>query len=572
MADIELPQRTSGLPRQGRVRLPTAADVPTVNPVRDPGLNVPRIGGDLAGIEQAGDAMVQAADRLAVADAKIRTRGEAVNRARAVTQFNQDANAEFRRIQTEADISSPDTLTAFGDFLSKRAGELSEQYGGGESSRLQLTERLEGIRGAYADMGGSAADKAQTKLVGTVMGENLSKLTARAGERPNEINTLFGALDADIDDMAPALTPEQETLFRANGRREIVMSAFNSFVSRGGVKEAKTLLSEAPYLREMLTPEQQRSIDGKIAAAEKAQNDAANEGKRKLETARQILGRDPTLAERIKLAGVESKEGKQSAADKIKDIESVLGPLTLEQRAKALGVDGSGAQTTAGKTVEDRERFIRQYGEGSPQVMAFDELTAAGPEGGPKLSDVGGMRKEFTAQSQDFVKVRDSYNRIETSAKNPSAAGDLALIFNYMKMLDPGSTVREGEFATAQNSAGVDQRIVAQYNKVISGERLAPKTRNDFVSRSRSFMTEQLKTHLQLEKQYQGIATKSGFDPGQVVVDFVGPLRGAAPSGAPGQGAPKEAPVPDVIEYDISGRRITGGAVPDKSDKKKKGG
>lgn len=586
MADIELPHRgvgSSGRRRGGQ--LPDAGDVPNVNMPRDPGLNVPRIGGG-EGLESAGQGLTLMAEKMAAAGDRIRTRGEAVNRARAVSQFNQDANAELRRLESEEDLTRSEVLTAYGDFLSKRQADLITQFGGGEDSRMRLLERLEGIRGAYADMGGQASHRAQTKLVEGTMGENLGRLTARAGERPNEIKTLFDVLDADIDDMGPALSPEQETAFRSAGRREIVLSAFNSFVSRGAVTEAKNMLAEAPYLREMLTPEQQRSIDGRIAAAEKAKNDAANEGKRKLEIARQILGRDPTLAERLQIAGVAMKEGKQTAADKIADIEAALGPLTPEQKARALGVDKPQAQTGAGKVVQDRELFVSQYGEGSPQVKAFDELTTAAEEA-PKLSDVAGARKEFTSQSQDFVKVRDAYNRITASAKNPSAAGDLALIFNYMKMLDPGSTVREGEFATAQNSAGVPERIVAQYNKVLSGERLAPETRTDFVSRSKSLMDEQLKTHLQLEDQFRGIATNSGFDPGQVVIDFVGPLRpkkGAAqpqPGASGGPQGPTETPptvglpdsVPGVIEYGIDGKRITpGGQTADKAGKKKKDG
>ena len=50
-----------------------------------------------------------------------------------------------------------------------------------------------------------------------------------------------------------------------------------------------------------------------------------------------------------------------------------------------------------------------------------------------------------------------------------------------MKMLDPGSVVREGEFANAQNSAGVPDRIRSRYNNVLSGERLAENTRQDFI-------------------------------------------------------------------------------------------
>jgi len=39
-------------------------------------------------------------------------------------------------------------------------------------------------------------------------------------------------------------------------------------------------------------------------------------------------------------------------------------------------------------------------------------------------------------------------------------------------MLDPGSVVRESEFATAQNAAGVPDQVRNMYNKVLSGTRL----------------------------------------------------------------------------------------------------
>ena len=43
----------------------------------------------------------------------------------------------------------------------------------------------------------------------------------------------------------------------------------------------------------------------------------------------------------------------------------------------------------------------------------------------------------------------------------PDAAGDMALIFSYMKMLDPNSTVREGEYATAQDAGSIPHASLA---------------------------------------------------------------------------------------------------------------
>ena len=101
------------------------------------------------------------------------------------------------------------------------------------------------------------------------------------------------------------------------------------------------------------------------------------------------------------------------------------------------------------------------------------------------------VRKEFLGQAKSYIEIGQAYKKIQESAKDPSAAGDLALIFNYMKILDPGSVVREGEFATAQNAAGVPDRIKAQYNQVVDGQRLTENQRRDFLNQAKNVTRSQ---------------------------------------------------------------------------------
>ena len=130
------------------------------------------------------------------------------------------------------------------------------------------------------------------------------------------------------------------------------------------------------------------------------------------------------------------------------------------------------------------------------------------------FDDMNKFRSDYMKNdvTRDTNKVRASYNRIKASAKDPSAAGDLALIFNYMKMLDPGSVVRESEFATAQNAAGVPDRVRALYNRVIDGERMALDQRADFVSRSDALWSSQVDSQKELDEQFQTFADKWGID------------------------------------------------------------
>lgn len=98
--------------------------------------------------------------------------------------------------------------------------------------------------------------------------------------------------------------------------------------------------------------------------------------------------------------------------------------------------------------------------------------------------EITDLRKEFnnSPEAKAFAVVKPMYETVKNTAELKTAAGDLSLIFAYMKILDPNSTVREGEFANAQNAGGVDDKIRNLYNKVMKGTRLSDRQRKDFVN------------------------------------------------------------------------------------------
>lgn len=131
------------------------------------------------------------------------------------------------------------------------------------------------------------------------------------------------------------------------------------------------------------------------------------------------------------------------------------------------------------------------------------------------------LRKEFNSLSKDFFQVNESVSRIRASASDPSGAGDLALIFNYMKILDPGSTVREGEFATAAASAGLPDRMIAAAKKLDNGERLSDDQRKDFVDRAEKLFENQRAVHERRKASYTDLAVNMGIDPKLVLIDNI---------------------------------------------------
>ena len=134
------------------------------------------------------------------------------------------------------------------------------------------------------------------------------------------------------------------------------------------------------------------------------------------------------------------------------------------------------------------------------------------------------LRTEFSKQLGSFADVHDGYGRVIAATKqrqdtpgSVSPAADIGLIFGYMKMLDPGSVVREGEYATAKNAAGVPDRVVNAYNKAINGEFLTDRQRQDFIGQADSLYGTARKTAEGVATRYRGLATQYSVDPDRSV-------------------------------------------------------
>ena len=145
--------------------------------------------------------------------------------------------------------------------------------------------------------------------------------------------------------------------------------------------------------------------------------------------------------------------------------------------------------------------------------------------GGPQYPAAGGnriqnereLRREFGTVTEEYRTVRQAFQKVEASLGQNTGIGDVGGIFGVMKIFDPGSTVREGEAATVQNSGGVPETIRGLYNRVVTGERLTPAQRAEIVAVGRA----QFGTY---EQGYQGrvadftrMAEGYGIDPRNVV-------------------------------------------------------
>jgi hypothetical protein len=93
------------------------------------------------------------------------------------------------------------------------------------------------------------------------------------------------------------------------------------------------------------------------------------------------------------------------------------------------------------------------------------------------------------------------------------------MVYNFMRLQDPTSTVREGEFATAANAGGVTETVRNMYNRVMEGEKLSPKVRDGFLQQAGRDYQIFRQNYEGVRKRYSGIAQERGLNPAMIVGD-----------------------------------------------------
>lgn len=170
----------------------------------------------------------------------------------------------------------------------------------------------------------------------------------------------------------------------------------------------------------------------------------------------------------------------------------------------------------------------------------LSEKQIAGQLSEGQISAASSLRKDYESASSEFYNAREGYVRLVAAGNNPSPAGDLALIFNYMKILDPRSIVRESEFQAAAATGNLPQQVQAQYEKVVSGQRLTETQRADFINRGKVLFDAQNKQQRVVYGEFSNRADMLGI-PKELVV------RSTDASLSGGGGSSGYAPENDVV-------------------------
>lgn len=130
-----------------------------------------------------------------------------------------------------------------------------------------------------------------------------------------------------------------------------------------------------------------------------------------------------------------------------------------------------------------------------------------------KLSD------DYRAQSKDFGQVQSAYKLINSTldqaSKSPAAT--LAAATKFMKLLDPGSVVRESELGMALAASGVIDRAANYVNVLQKGKVLTPNQVEDFRNITKQIYAAAQSVQQGIDADYQARAQTYGLNPKNIV-------------------------------------------------------
>ena len=352
-----------------------------------------------------------------------------------------------------------------------------DQFGGGSDSlkelkdiQLQLTDMdtKSGLNKVNIESGGQGAMQGQRSLTqeDREAAVRSAGLAARASVIQGNIQTANAAAKSAVD-----IAYQDRTLKSTNLLNQI------SMVQSKVDKQTAQLLET-----------EKRGYEADLAAVKELKDATQNaivNGASQAEVS-QLM--DSTVDDATKLALAQSITARGAGEMRGLDMEQSRASIESSRASAANSRDAINSRALDREAAAAKDAEIKAAIASGAVVLNADQQDTA-----MKLS------KDFVSQSSDFKKQVDAYNRIVSSAEDPSAAGDVAVVFNYMKMLDPGSVVRESEFALAASTGSLDEALQNKFGKLATGEILG-FTRDDFVDRAGKLYNGSLEQQIDLEE------------------------------------------------------------------------
>ena len=119
-----------------------------------------------------------------------------------------------------------------------------------------------------------------------------------------------------------------------------------------------------------------------------------------------------------------------------------------------------------------------------------------------KLSDQRGIQSDVTNMVKDATNIKKSAKRLRRLKEVDNPAAQVAIIFDYMKALDPDSVVREGEQGLVASASGPAEKIAALINKASGQGPLTSEVIDDIILTSETLADEAINSSEETVNKY----------------------------------------------------------------------
>jgi hypothetical protein len=210
-----------------------------------------------------------------------------------------------------------------------------------------------------------------------------------------------------------------------------------------------------------------------------------------------------TPQQRQLIAAMPSTQGLQTAATLLGKTYSGA-PVQIEFQGRRLSFNA------------DDPQLVRYLNAGAVQLdKGVNPVLKSQFEQEEKLS------RQYTGELdvKNYKGIRDAYDRlnsaftIQTNTPEARAQADLSMVIAYMKMLDPGSVVREGEQEMARQTAGISDQLFNTYQKVKTGEFLTQQQRAGFMLNAQQIRQDVEGNLVSTNTSYRDRANRYGVNP-----------------------------------------------------------
>lgn len=148
------------------------------------------------------------------------------------------------------------------------------------------------------------------------------------------------------------------------------------------------------------------------------------------------------------------------------------------------------------------------------QVASAGKTTVSVNTGQKGFENEMKLRDDFKQEPiyKAHQEVQSAYQQIKSALGQKSPAGDLAGATKIMKLLDPGSVVRESELGMAMAASGLMDRISNYAQMTMSGQKLTPTQRQDFQALADKLHAASVEQFNTKRSEYEKIGSEYGLN------------------------------------------------------------